>query len=272
MIQYRTPDITIFESALYRTTSTVIQTGGIILIVDPNCLPAEVARIRQFVVEKRAGRPLYLLFTHSDYDHILGWQAFPEARVIASTAFVENPEKGKCLEQARQFDEEFYIRRDYPLGYPGVDIEINEDEQIVELEGARLRFFLAPGHTADGLFTLVENTGTWIVGDYLSNIEFPFINHSNFAYEQSMQKALHVIREYEPGLLISGHGDATAAKAEMLQRYNESLEYLYQLRLAVQSGEPFPEEELWKRYGNKRGLALPHRENMEFVRKELKGL
>lgn len=269
MIQYRTPGITIFESALYRTTSTVIQTEGIVLVVDPNWLPAEVNRIRQFVGDFRAGRPLYMLFTHSDYDHILGWRAFPGARVIASSAFVDNPEKEKSLEQARQFDEEHYIRRDYPLEYPTVDIEISEDEQVVELEKTRLRFFMAPGHTADGLFTLVENTGAWIAGDYLSNIEFPFIYDSSRAYEQTLQKALGIIREYEPALLIPGHGDVTASRAEMRRRHNESLEYIYNLRLSIQSGEPFPEEALWKRYGNERGLAGPHRENMDFERKEL---
>lgn len=269
MIQYRTPGVTIFESALYRTTSTVIRTEGIVLIADPNWLPAEVRSIRQFVQEIRGGRPLYLLFTHSDYDHILGWQAFPEARVIASTAFVENPAKEKSLEQARQFDEEHYIRRDYPLDYPAVDIEVSEEDQLIELEKTRLRFFLAPGHTADGLFTLVENNGAWIAGDYLSNIEFPFIYDSSYAYEQTLQKAFHLIGEYEPGLLIPGHGDATASRADMLQRYTESLEYLYRLRLSVQSGEPFPEEALWKRYGNERGLRGPHRENVEFVKREL---
>ena len=269
MIQYRTPHITVFESALYRTTSTVIQTKGFVLIVDPNWLPREVSRIRQFVQAIRGGRSLYLLFTHSDYDHILGWQAFPEATVIASAAFANNPQKEKCLEQIRQFDEEYYIRRDYPLGYPTVHIEIFEDEQTVELEQARLRFFLTPGHTADSLFALLEHTGAWIAGDYLSNIEFPFIYDSSYAYEQTLQKALGIIREDDPALLIPGHGDATTQKAEMVKRYTESLEYIHNLRAALQSGAPFPEAQLWERYGNKRGLAGPHRENVEFVRKEL---
>ena len=89
------------------------------------------------------------------------------------------------------------------------------------------------------------------------------------AYEQTLQKALGIIREDDPALLIPGHGDATTQKADMVKRYTESLEYIHNLRAALQSGAPFPEAQLWERYGNKRGLAGPHRENVEFVSKEL---
>ena len=269
MIQYKAPGVTVFESALYRTTATVIDTGGVILIVDPNFLPQEIRRIRCFIDEIRKDRELYLLFTHSDYDHILGWQAFPEAKVIASSAFANNSGKENILEQIRQFDEEYYIRRNYPIDYPVVDIEVAADGQVAELGEARLQLFLAPGHTADGIFIVVENTGAWIAGDYLSNIEFPFIYDSSYAYEQTLRNASGLIDSHEPALLIPGHGDVTLVKAEMRQRCEESLEYLYNLRQAVQSGEGFPEEKLWQRYGNKRGLMAPHQENLALVRREL---
>ena len=56
----------------------------------------------------------------------------------------------------------------------------------------------------------------------------------------------------------------------MLIRCTESLHYLQQLRQVAQSGKPFPEKYLWERYGNKRGLAGPHRENIELAIKETK--
>lgn len=268
MIQYKTPQICIFESALYRTTCTLVQTPEMLLLVDPNWLPREVYRIRQFVQEIRQGRPLYLLFTHSDYDHILGRKAFPDATVIASHAFVWQSEKEKVLEQIRQFDEEYYLSRDYQIEYPAVDIEISEDGQVMELEGARLQFWLAPGHTADGLFTLVENNASWIAGDYLSNMEFPFISYSSLAYERTLEKARYIIDEHQPALLIPGHGDATGDRTEMLRRCQESLEYIDKLKTAMESGVPFPEAALWQRYPHRRGLEGPHRENVEFLRKE----
>lgn len=268
MIQYKKPGICIFESALYRTTCTLMQSPGMVLLVDPNWLPQEVGRIRQFVGEIRRGRPLYMLFTHSDYDHILGWKAFPDALVIASRAFAQQPEKEQILEQIRKFDDEYYLRRDYPIEYPQVDIGISEDGQVLELEGARLRFWLAPGHTACGLFALMENSGVWIAGDYLSNVEFPFITHSSRAYLDTLEKAEQLIADYQPSLLIPGHGDATADRAEMLHRIRESMDYLRELRRTVETGRPFPEAQLWQRYVHRRGLEGPHRENIAFMEKE----
>lgn len=68
------PHITIFESALYRTTSTVFHNDDLILIVDPNWLPGEVQAVRGHVDQIKKGYPLYLLFTHSDYDHIIAYR------------------------------------------------------------------------------------------------------------------------------------------------------------------------------------------------------
>lgn len=271
MIQYKTPGICIFESALYRTTCTVIETPGLVLLVDPNWLPHEVARAREYVRVIRRGRPLWLLFTHSDFDHILGWKAFPDAKVIASRAFVHQVDQEQALEEIRKFDETHYLSRDYAVEYPEVDIEIHENGQALELEDMRLQFWPAPGHTACGLFTLVEHAGIWIAGDYLSNVEFPFITFSTMAYEQTLELARQLAGSHHPRLLIPGHGDATKDSREIQRRIDESAWYLHHLRKAVEDGVAFPEGELWRRYAYRRGLEGPHRENMAFLAKEIKG-
>ncbi|MEL6866224.1 MAG: MBL fold metallo-hydrolase, partial [Bacteroidota bacterium] len=74
-IQYQSPLLCIFESALYRTTSTIIHTEDCILIVDPNWLPQEVAILQNYVEQLPQNLPQYLLFTHSDYDHIIAYHA-----------------------------------------------------------------------------------------------------------------------------------------------------------------------------------------------------
>ena len=120
MIQYQDSSLCVFESALFRTTSTVLEMPDLILVVDPTWLPEEVQAIQDFVFSKKANRPIYLLFTHSDYDHILGYGAFPEATIIATTAFNTNPGKQEILAQIRKFDDEYYIQRSYKINYPGV--------------------------------------------------------------------------------------------------------------------------------------------------------
>jgi hydroxyacylglutathione hydrolase len=53
-----------------------------VLIVDLNWLPNEVDDIRNYVDSVKGDRELYLLFTHGDFDHIIGYKAFPGAKII----------------------------------------------------------------------------------------------------------------------------------------------------------------------------------------------
>ena len=125
--QYQTQAITVFESALFRTITSLIKLPDATVLVDPNWLPHEVEHIRKTLAfpeslqDFSSDSPLYLLFTHSDYDHIIGYRAFPNAKVIASEAFVNSPDKEKNLRQIREFDDEYYIQRDYEIEYPEVD-------------------------------------------------------------------------------------------------------------------------------------------------------
>lgn len=84
MIQYRTEHVTVFQSALFQTTSTVISLDEHIVIVDPNWLPHEVREIQSYVESIRGNKELYLLFTHGDFDHIIGYRAFPDAKTVGS--------------------------------------------------------------------------------------------------------------------------------------------------------------------------------------------
>ncbi len=115
MIQYKTEQVTVFQSALYQTTSTIVETSDLPLVVDPTWLPQEVMEIRHYVDMIAQERPIYLMFTHSDFDHIIGYGAFPEAITSGSKEMEEHPEKEQCLEMITQFDHKYYLGRDYPL-------------------------------------------------------------------------------------------------------------------------------------------------------------
>ncbi|MEZ4995576.1 MAG: MBL fold metallo-hydrolase [Saprospiraceae bacterium] len=271
MIQHRTKHLTVFESALFRTTSTVLQTDDLILVVDPTWLPAEIDEIRHHVDAVRNGKSVYLLFTHSDYDHILGFGAFQDACTIASKAFLDNAQKEEQLQAIHKFDQEYYIRRPYRMVYPRVDLAVDEATDFITVGDTRLSFWQAPGHNADGLFTLVEPLGIWIVGDYLSNEEFPFIYHSVSDYAKTLDIAEKIITTRQPKLMIPGHGDVTSDTREMFLRLKESRTYLDALRDAAKGGEDQLEDRLWDRY-DFRGVQLEfHRKNLELMRKELEG-
>ena len=126
-------------------------------------------------------------------------------------------EKEKSLKGIFDFDDEYYISRDYKIEYPKGDILIKEDGQVLKIGKTKLTFYLSPGHNPDGIFTIVEPLNIWIAGDYLSNEEFPYIYFSSFAYEETLRKVETILEKHNIEMLIPGHGDITFSEAEILE-------------------------------------------------------
>ncbi len=267
-IQYQTKQLTVFESALFRTTTTLIVTSDIVLLVDPNWLPIEITYLQRVVQKVRKNRPLYLLFTHSDYDHIIGYEAFPEAIIIAAAAFVTNPNKDSILQQIADFDDEYYIKRDYLTTYPSVDIEIHTDGQQLQIGETRLEFYLAPGHNRDGIFTILPREGIWIAGDYLSNIEFPYIYYSSDAYLQTIAKTEEILCQYAIKEMITGHGDVALSTQKINARKNASIQYIQTLKNSIATDKPFDLGHLFEKYHFPKIMQRFHDANVELVKKE----
>lgn len=259
----------IFTSALFQTTTTLLVSDKTILLVDPNWLPHEIKTIQGLTNSYLDGRQLYILFTHSDYDHIIGANAFPEAIVIATEAFSKNPDKKKILEQIYFFDESNYIVRDYPISYPMVDVIVNKDGQQLTLGDMTLVFYLAPGHNADGMFTIIEEANTWIAGDYLSDIEFPFIYHSSTDYLETLQKVDTILNLHKIDKLIPGHGNPATSVKEIQKRKLENHSYILELKSAARTAHEFDLDALWNRYHFRRGMEAFHQKNVTLIAQEV---
>lgn len=238
MIVWKDENLTLFRSALYETISSVLVTEDCVIVVDPCWLPHEVDEIKQSVYEVKGSRTLYLLFTHSDYDHIIGYRAFPEAKVIASHVFDKKALKDKAdiIEQIKAFDDEYYVTRNYEIVYPEVDHPIEGEEASLSIGDTKLTFFQAPGHNDDGIITVIEPLGIIVAGDYFSDIEFPYIYFSSYEYEKTVLKLDHILKQYPIKLLVTGHGNPTRDYAEMKKRQSDSLDYIHNMRKFVQVG------------------------------------
>lgn len=261
-IQFLRKGVTVFTSALYQTTSTLIETPNAVFLIDPNWLPFEINRIRSYLESVIGKRKLYLIFTHSDYDHIIGYRAFPGASVIASRAFDRKPDKQRDIAQAEQFDRDHYIQREYPITYPDVDIVIANDGKARHYSGTVLTFYQARGHTAEGMYILVDPHGVWVAGDYLSDVEFPFVEESFDAYRKTMAKTERILRLHQVEYLIPGHGTVARSKEEMLRRRDHALEYLDDVESHVEQALPFPEEKYRRRYPFWSSLRRNHEANL----------
>ncbi|MWV44290.1 MBL fold metallo-hydrolase [Paenibacillus sp. HJL G12] len=270
MIQFSNKKITVFQSVLFQTTSTVIELDDAILIVDPNWLPGEVQEIKAHVDAVQGDKACYLLFTHADYDHIIGYKAFPGAITIGSVALANHPQKEHKLKLIRDFDATYYVTRDYPVEFPELDIVIDRDGQQVMVGSTMLSFYLAPGHTEDGLFTVVDAEGVLIAGDYLSDFELPFIYDSARAYEETIRKAASILQNHPVRLLIPGHGQHTESRAEMDRRVNMALDHLKRMEQAILADDEQALEQLKLEHGFLSETTMEcHQDNVRIMRQEL---
>ncbi len=280
MIQFKNRHVRVFESALFRTTCSVIQTEDLVLVVDPNWLPMEIEIIKNYVdelIDESPKRELLLLFTHSDYDHILGYGAFPQAKVFASSHFVQNKDKGEVLKQITDWDDEYYIQRDYIIQYPQIDFLVTEDGQEFSIGDTSIHCYFAPGHTRDSLFTTVEMSDTkggdyciFLAGDYLSNVEFPFIYDSSEAYNDTLSKVDDLLAKHRINLMIPGHGDAAYTIEEIRNRLELSRSYIRELRSSISSGVDFDLNAWLKLYDFPVSLTKAHLKNTALITQELR--
>jgi len=267
--QFKTSNLQIFESAIYRTTSTLFSNNDLTLLVDPNWLPIEIDHIKNQVDSLKNKNKLHLLFTHSDYDHIIAWRAFENTTTIASKAFVNSSDKEKQIQDILNFDDKHYIQRSYPIEYPAIDHSIVKQGSEIRFGQTKLTFYKAPGHTNDGLFTIIEPYGIWIAGDYLSNVEFPFIYDSSSAYLETIKTMEMILQKHEIKLLIPGHGDATEDITEMKQRITDSKNYILELHDSIKNQTIFDTQKWLQHYPFPKFTKQAHANNLALIKKEL---
>ncbi len=267
-IQKEDQDLVIFESALYRTTTSLIIGENYLLLVDPNWLPNEIAFIHHYISGIDSGQEKYLVFTHSDYDHIIGYGKFKEYQTIASKNFVENANKESILEQIQAFDDEYYIARSYVIEYPPINKVIEQDSEIWQLHGDEYLFFQASGHNPDGIIFWNKTKGILVLGDYLSNIEFPFVDHSFEEYHKTLDTIEEILQTKEVQILITGHGDFTTSPNEMNQRLEDSRSYLNELAASITENKTFDTEKIALKYQFYKPMMKCHIGNIANFKKE----
>lgn len=237
----------IFQSCLWQMNSTLIEGEEECFLFDPTYYPHELEHIKGALPDK----PLNLIYTHADWDHIAGFSAFSYGHTIGHQ---QVKEQSGQLEKARSFDLEWYVARHKKLEFPRIDEEIVGETTKVFSDDA-LYFLPIPGHTADMMATFFVERKVVVAGDVLSDLEFPFIFYSSQKYLESLEKMKEKVLEYGIHTLIPGHGRPVLdSQREILRRIEDDLGYLHQLRsgnqLAHYRGEPIPSHLISRHEGN----------------------
>jgi glyoxylase-like metal-dependent hydrolase (beta-lactamase superfamily II) len=234
------PDVLVATSAIWRTNCVVVRSGEEAFAIDSPILPEELDALPAVIEQARFPKPVGLLATHADWDHLLGRLAFPEAALGSATSTAERMRAapGEAQRELRAFDEQHYLVRPGPLSLGAV--------QALEVPGAcgigphELALHPAEGHTADGMAIWAPWAGALVAGDYLSTVEIPVLGDGGSigAYAATLQRLRPLVAEAQ--FVVPGHGPVLGSE-QALSVLGEDLAYLEALS-ALGAGAELPKD------------------------------
>ncbi len=238
----------------------MLESAGECLIVDPAFFPRELDDLRAHVDER--GRAVAVAFTHVHWDHVVGWQTFPEAEVVGSEALARaiaedgDGEARRNLEKAGAFDREWYVERASPLCWPKAMRALGDGDEV-KVGTTTVQALALPGHSADGVGLVIEEARVLIVGDHLSPCEIPFVDDLA-AYRATLAKLMHTLAWIDD--VIPGHG-RRLTRDEALTIAKEDLAYLDALAQAVEKKSFAGANDMTLPRGDPAIMGPRHREN-----------
>jgi glyoxylase-like metal-dependent hydrolase (beta-lactamase superfamily II) len=118
-------------------------------------------------------------------------------------------------------------------GAPRADLVFDPGEAL-QVGPFTVETMALPGHTSCGAGYRIRELGLLAVGDYLSDIEFPFVYVSTAAYRATLAALSDALRRDPPAVVTPGHGRALETH-EALAVADQDLDYLHALNAAVRS-------------------------------------
>ncbi len=218
------PDALVVTSAFWQTNAIALRAGEEAVLIDSPYLPDELDALSGLLAG--AGfEPDGLLATHADFDHLLGRLAFPGMTLGLAESSVERlqREPGGAQRALRQYDAEFYVSRPAPLALG--QVQALPVPGHVEIGGREVELHATEGHTPDGMALFDRVQGLLIVGDYLSDVEIPWIAEGGSLADYRATLARLAPLVDEASTVVPGHG-APHDRETTLRLLDEDVAYL----------------------------------------------
>jgi glyoxylase-like metal-dependent hydrolase (beta-lactamase superfamily II) len=218
------PDAIVVTSRIWQTNAIALRAGGEVMLVDSPYFPDELEALPA-LLRQTGFEPNALFATHADYDHVLARYAFPELTLGVGDPTMEriraNP--GEAQRELRDEDARNYVERPGPLSLGNT--QSLPVPGYLELGSVEIELHPADGHTADGTALLAEFAGLFLCGDYLSNVEIPWISPGGSLddYRATLARLAPLVERVET--VVPGHGGPNT-REKALQILDEDLEYL----------------------------------------------
>jgi glyoxylase-like metal-dependent hydrolase (beta-lactamase superfamily II) len=232
-------DALVLTSAFWQTNAVALRAGEEALLIDSPYLPEELDALPG-VLAGAGFEPDGLIATHADFDHLLGRLAYPGMSLGLAETSVErlHREPGAAQRELRDFDAQWYVARAAPLALGQVQalpvpgrLDLGAGEHGIELE-----LHPSEGHTPDGMAVFARALGLLVVGDYLSDVEIPWISEGGSLADYRATLARLAPLAEESATVVPGHG-APHDRETALRLLDEDVDYLD----ALERGEERPE-------------------------------
>lgn len=173
-------------------TNTYIVGTGEVAVIDP-AVPDPVYIERVAREAGHRGRVTCVLITHSHFDHIGGVVALTEQIPVEVAAFTD-------------------------MGEPSFVTRKLADGDTIELGGATLHAYHAPGHASDHLCFLLEQDGSLFAGDVVAGFGTVVISPPDGSLREYMS-TLERLRTLEVKQVYPGHGPVISDGIAKLTEY-----------------------------------------------------
>jgi glyoxylase-like metal-dependent hydrolase (beta-lactamase superfamily II) len=198
-------DALVLTSLMWQTNAVALRAGGEAMLIDSPYYPEELDALPG-VLAGSGFEPDALIATHGDFDHLLGRVAFPGLALGLGEPTVErfHREPGSAQRELRDHDARLYVERTGPLSLG--QVQTLPVPGSVELGDQELELHPASGHTSDGTAIFGRWCGVLCVGDYLSQVEIPWISEDGSLEEYRATLARLAPLVEAADAVVPGHG------------------------------------------------------------------
>ncbi|MEO5697569.1 MAG: MBL fold metallo-hydrolase [Burkholderiaceae bacterium] len=224
------------------SNAAFVVTDDGVVVIDSLGSPTLAAELMD-EIKRVTSQPIrYVIVTHYHADHIYGLQAFKDAgaTIIANSAGREYLVSQTAQLRLQASREELFPWIDENTRLVPADrwLDAGDTTLTVGSEEFRIRH-VGPAHTPEDLVVFLPKRGVLFAGDLVFRGRIPFVGQAD---SQQWIKSLGNLIEFQPKLMIPGHG---AASHEPLADLEMTRDYLVYLRKTMAEAaanlDPFEE-------------------------------